>query len=107
MTLPPVGADHEEVTLGDFKAISDEDFASFGTCQLKLLNAAGQSQGNYCYLDYELADAEGEEEGWYDYDQYLKDYSFAPAGYIEIDSGAGVMIMSDAGCNLTVLSALK
>ena len=100
-TIPGVGATLTETTLSEFKITPPEGgLSSELSVWLMTFDAAGQVDGDYCYLDENNASMMGVEAGWYT-KASVELWAPESADSVVIPFGAGVQIASDCGATVT------
>ena len=105
-TIPSVGATLSATTLSDFKITPPEGgLTGAGSVWLMTFDAAGQVDGDYCYLDEMNASMMGVEAGWYTKES-VDNWAPESAANVVIPFGAGVQILSDCGATVTFAGAV-
>lgn len=103
-TIPAVGVDLEEVTLGDFKVVPpDGGLTADVSVYLTTFTSDGQLEGEYLYIDQALVDAGVggvETPGWYTKES-VDNWTPEAADDVIIAFGRGVIILSDCGAKVT------
>lgn len=100
-TIPSVGTALNATTLSDFKITPPEGgLTGASSVWLMTFDAAGQVDGDYCYLDEMNASMMGVEAGWYTKES-VDNWTPEAAGTATIPFGTGVQIISDCGATVT------